>query len=74
MVIKYTKIFHSKALQNLPKSGFLVWKQTIWQPWLESENAVLEFLESILAVADGQSVTKITNNFINIGLCGFIVP
>jgi hypothetical protein len=34
MVIKYTKIFHSKTVQNLPKLGFLVWKQTIWQPWL----------------------------------------
>jgi hypothetical protein len=25
-------IFQSRALQNLPKSGFLVWKETIWQP------------------------------------------
>jgi hypothetical protein len=33
MTITYTSIFHSKALQNLPKLGFLVWKQTIWQPW-----------------------------------------
>jgi hypothetical protein len=33
MVIKYTKIFRSKTFQNLPKLGFLVWKQTIWQPW-----------------------------------------
>jgi hypothetical protein len=33
MVIKYTNTFHSKYLQNLPKSGFLVSKQTIWQPW-----------------------------------------
>jgi hypothetical protein len=24
MTIKYTSIFHSKALQNLPKLGFLV--------------------------------------------------
>jgi hypothetical protein len=24
MVIKYTNFFHSKALQNLPKLGFLV--------------------------------------------------
>jgi hypothetical protein len=31
--IKYTYIFHCKTLQNLPKFGFLVWKQTIWQPW-----------------------------------------
>jgi hypothetical protein len=31
--IKYTIIFHCKTLQNLPKFGFLVWKQTIWQPW-----------------------------------------
>jgi nuclear transport factor 2 (NTF2) superfamily protein len=30
--IKYTIIFHCKTLQNLPKFGFLVWKQTIWQP------------------------------------------
>jgi hypothetical protein len=30
--IKYTNIFHSKALQNLPKLGFLVRKYTIWQP------------------------------------------
>jgi hypothetical protein len=32
MAIKYTKIFHSKTVQNLPKIEFLVWKQTIWQP------------------------------------------
>jgi hypothetical protein len=30
--IKYTDIFHCKTLQNLHKFGFLVWKQTIWQP------------------------------------------
>jgi hypothetical protein len=33
MIIEYSNIFHSKALQNLPEWGFLVWKQTIWQPW-----------------------------------------
>jgi hypothetical protein len=32
MVIKYTNIFDSKALQNIPKLGFLVRKYTIWQP------------------------------------------
>jgi hypothetical protein len=32
MAIKYINIFQSKALQNLPKLGFLVWKQTICQP------------------------------------------
>jgi hypothetical protein len=26
MAIKYPNIYHSKALQNLPKLGFLVWK------------------------------------------------
>jgi hypothetical protein len=31
--VKYTSIFHSKNLQNLPKLGYLVWKLTIWQPW-----------------------------------------
>jgi hypothetical protein len=24
--------FQSKALENLPKLEFLVWRQTIWQP------------------------------------------
>jgi hypothetical protein len=33
MVIKCNNIFYSKALQILPKLGFLVRKQTIWQPW-----------------------------------------
>jgi hypothetical protein len=31
MGIKYTKIFHGKTPQNLPKLGFSVGKQTIWQ-------------------------------------------
>jgi hypothetical protein len=31
--IKYTNTFYCKTLQNLPKFGFLVRKQTIWQPW-----------------------------------------
>jgi hypothetical protein len=34
---KYTNIFHSKALQNLPKFGFLVGKNTIWQSWFRPE-------------------------------------
>jgi hypothetical protein len=33
MVVNYTNIFHSKALNNLPKLEFSVWKYTIWQPW-----------------------------------------
>jgi hypothetical protein len=32
LAIKYINIGQSKALQNWPKLGFLVWKQTIWQP------------------------------------------
>jgi hypothetical protein len=35
MALKYINIFPSKALQNLPKFGFLVWKETIWQPWMK---------------------------------------
>jgi hypothetical protein len=30
--IKYSNIFHSLALQNVPKFGLLVLKYTIWQP------------------------------------------
>jgi hypothetical protein len=28
--IKYISIFHCKTLPNLPKFGFLIWKQNIW--------------------------------------------
>jgi hypothetical protein len=46
MVIIYTKIFHSNALQNLPNLEFLVSKQTIRQPrcklfWYCSRSASL---------------------------------
>jgi hypothetical protein len=43
MVIKYmyvpTYIFHSKALQNIPKLAFLVCKYAIWQPWVVSSQS-----------------------------------
>jgi hypothetical protein len=42
MAINYINIFQSSALQNLHKLGFLVWKETIWQPW--SEDRMLYFL------------------------------
>jgi hypothetical protein len=32
MGITYSNIFHSKALQNFFKLGFLVWKYNIWLP------------------------------------------
>jgi hypothetical protein len=32
MANKYTNIFHSKALQKIPKLEFSAWKYTIWQP------------------------------------------
>jgi hypothetical protein len=32
MAIKYFNLIPSRALQNLPKLGLLVWKETIWQP------------------------------------------
>jgi hypothetical protein len=37
MTIKYPSILHLKAHQNLPKLEFLVWKQTIWQPFVSRE-------------------------------------
>jgi hypothetical protein len=33
MIINYASILHSVALQNYPQWGFLVLKNTIWQPW-----------------------------------------
>jgi hypothetical protein len=34
MAINYINIFQTEALKFFPKFLFLVWKQTIWQPWL----------------------------------------
>jgi hypothetical protein len=44
MALKYINIFQSKALQNLPKLGFLVWKETIWQPWSSGPSQSFEYL------------------------------
>jgi hypothetical protein len=43
--IKYTNIFHCKTLQNLPKFGFSVWKQTIWQPCFRRVDEAWVFLQ-----------------------------
>jgi hypothetical protein len=48
MVIKYAKIFHCKTLQNFPNLGFLVRKQTIWQPWSAVEKRGLTKLSGEL--------------------------
>jgi hypothetical protein len=40
MAIEYTNFFHYKALQNLPKFGFSVRKQNIWQPWSLSDRVM----------------------------------
>jgi hypothetical protein len=34
MPIKYTNLFNFEDLKNLPKLWILVWKNTIWQPWI----------------------------------------
>jgi hypothetical protein len=39
--IKYVSIFQSEALEFFLKIGFLVWKQTIWQPWPFISNSLL---------------------------------
>jgi hypothetical protein len=52
--IKYTNIFHCKTLRNLPKFGFLVWKQTIWQPcvgWVAQPETGHRFESPFLSVA-----------------------
>jgi hypothetical protein len=38
---KCTNLFHSKALQNIPTLGILVWKYTIWQPWSPHKESFL---------------------------------
>jgi hypothetical protein len=42
MAMKCINIFQTKAFQNWPKLGFLVWKQTNWQPTLVSRSVALQ--------------------------------
>jgi hypothetical protein len=52
MAIKYINIFQSKALQIIPKLGFLVCNQTIWQPCSkESFQTKRQFRRQIFVVA-----------------------
>jgi hypothetical protein len=44
----YTNISHNKTLQNLPKIGFLVWKQTIWQPWCKYNYVNISLVQTSL--------------------------
>jgi hypothetical protein len=37
MAINYINIFQSETLKFFPNLGFLVEKQTIWQPWSGTE-------------------------------------
>jgi hypothetical protein len=36
-----TNIFHYKTPQNLPPLGFLVPKETIWQPWVGTKKKLV---------------------------------
>jgi hypothetical protein len=68
IAIKYINIFQSRALQNWPKLGFLVWKETIWQSWLGYILADLftssscHPVMSAVVVAFGSSVAKWSTN------------
>jgi hypothetical protein len=44
MAIKYTNIFHSKTLQNIPKLGFLLCKYTLWQPLSQMAAVLLDYV------------------------------
>jgi hypothetical protein len=50
MAIKYTKIFRSKAFQNLPKFGIFVCKYIIWQPWCMHSSKLTKTLAGPLRV------------------------
>jgi hypothetical protein len=47
--MKDIKVIRSKAFQNVPKLGGLVWKQTIWQPWsprgVACQSMTIQFFE-----------------------------
>jgi hypothetical protein len=65
MAVKFTDIFHSKAHQNLPKFGFLVWKHTIWQPWVPTLLSVGNGLNGSCPREGAKSNLRMENIFRN---------
>jgi hypothetical protein len=61
---QYSNILHCKTLQNLPKlRWFLVWKLTIWQPWLyrnetNEKNCRFEWNLKSLPIKDSTMLIK----------------
>jgi hypothetical protein len=64
MALKYTNIFHRNTLQNLPKSVFLVWRRTIWQPRSECICCRCNTIIGISLV--GISTTTTSSNWLEI--------
>jgi hypothetical protein len=60
MSTKYTNIFHSTDLQNLPKFVFWVGKFTIWQPRLEP---YLKPGQETITLSEGVSPSDFRSNF-----------
>jgi hypothetical protein len=78
MAIKYTNIFHSKTLQNLPKFGFLVLKYTIWQPCTQvtlAELAWHHWLSSVIKKTAHQKLSPTGRKFAQSGHpdCGLLL-
>jgi hypothetical protein len=55
----YNKNFHSKVLKNIPQLGFLVRKETFWQPWLARLQTFLELREEDVLMCDMYVIRKI---------------
>jgi hypothetical protein len=53
VTIKYSNIFHWNTLQDLPKFGFLVWKQTIWQPCLRGQFYLHRYIKILNFLSHG---------------------
>jgi hypothetical protein len=59
MSVKYSNSFQSRAHQNLPKLGFLVSKETIWQPWYRNVHLPWYVTVNALLVLAIQSPSKV---------------
>jgi hypothetical protein len=66
MAISYIKIFQSKTVQNLPKLEFLVWKQTIWQPWCGAANLIRFYWLPLFPTMLRQQLDAFLNYFFEI--------
>jgi hypothetical protein len=70
MAEKYFNVFQSRTLQILPKFGFLVWKETIWQPWSRENRETPKTVSFRCLIPTNKFRSQFSVQFFRGRLCG----